>query len=347
MTILNFFKKTSFDKTFIIGYYGACNFGDELILEYILLTLKKYHPNEKTTIYYKNPSIFHTLHPPQPHTIINEKNIFKIIKTLLTSNHIIIGGGGLWSRDSNKNIFLLSIILYNAKYLLRKKISLIGVGYYTSTNYLGAISAYLAGKSAQLIIARDQESKEQFERINQSTVLEQDIVPALRTIHKTNKPLTKKEEAILPIKSNTVLITLRHMIHTDNYNKTIIEVVTSPIHSQTKFIILDIELTASPIHEPIRKQLQHIAKKQTNISYKKWEQNPILLVRLLQEKSEQITLISPQYHTQLIAHYTNVKFLPLSYDNKCTQLLNSLGYTLHYDCKNITAEQISSFITPK
>src|SRR6185369_3769596 len=140
----------------------------------------------------------------------NVANKTATLAAILKNKNIIIGGGGLWGLDVNPNILLLSGLLFVSRWVFRKRVYLLGVGYYNSTSRLGRLSAWLAGKSANCIVARDPETLQNFSKINKRTVMDRDIA---WHIHNLNLEPYRSDflafNAARPIRGKTLFITLR------------------------------------------------------------------------------------------------------------------------------------------
>ena len=134
----------------------------------------------------------------------------------------------MWGLDVNSNIFLLSLLLFVSRWVLRKKVFLIGVGYYGSTSKLGHTAAWLAGKSANHIIVRDDESAVNFGRISHHVSQDRDIAWQLQTLGASaTTPYQIEADDLakkLPIKHKTLFITIRRFRpnQQNDYNKLII-----------------------------------------------------------------------------------------------------------------------------
>ncbi|QQS20500.1 MAG: hypothetical protein IPL87_02910 [Candidatus Moraniibacteriota bacterium] len=74
-----FFSSRNLENTFLIGYYGGTNYGDELLLEILQLLFSK-HGVKNVKIYYSNPKIFGTYHHDFSYSIINSSEKVGILK---------------------------------------------------------------------------------------------------------------------------------------------------------------------------------------------------------------------------------------------------------------------------
>jgi polysaccharide pyruvyl transferase WcaK-like protein len=180
--ISDFFATTPLEKTLLIGYYGGGNYGDELLME-VLSNLFNNRGIRDVGIMYQTPHTFSQFHHDFGYTILPSSNKPGMLKAIISNKNIVIGGGGLWGLDVNFNIFVLSFLLFVSRWVFGKKVYLLGVGYYNSTSTLGRISAFLAGKAANLIFARDEETLNNFKKLNQNVHLDTDIAWYLQDVN--------------------------------------------------------------------------------------------------------------------------------------------------------------------
>src|SRR5688572_203956 len=209
MKLTDFLRNTNLDNSMLIGYYGGGNYGDELLLE-VLNNMLSHRGVNDLTITYQRPETYRDMHHDFGFKLIDIYDRLAVIKHALKSKNILIGGGGLWGVDMNFNTFLLSLFLFVSRWALRKKVYLLGVGYYGSTTKLGRWAAWLAGKAANVIIARDDESVINFKRISKHVYQDTDIawnIPDLDlTAYKDEAEIMQRR---LPIGGKTLMLTVR------------------------------------------------------------------------------------------------------------------------------------------
>ncbi len=339
MTIEKFFKNTNLDKTFLIGYYGGGNFGDELLLE-ILLNFFDKKDVKDLIIYYQNPNLYNTYHRDFNNKVIDGRNKKLLITSLIKSKNIIFGGGGIWGVDFSKNVFYLSILVFLAKIILNKKVYPIGVGFYNSTTTLGKISAFLIAKSSNFIIARDEESYENFKRFSDSTYLDKDLSFWTENFSKSydsGKLASLKRE-----KGKFLFITLRRFQKklSNNYLSTIKNLIND--NSKRKIILSLLEpFEVDPDGADF---INNVAKKNKNITSIDFSYNPVSLFKFFQSNNKNILVISPQYHGQIMAFLAKAKFFPLAYDNKNIEFHKLAHLAKTYDINNLTQNDIEDFI---
>lgn len=328
MTMYDFLAGKNLNSSLLIGYYGGGNYGDELLLE-ILQNLLVRQGTKQVAIAYQRPSSFNVLHEDFGYEPFDMRGKVQLLKRTLTSRNIIVGGGGLWGVDMNFNTFLMSAYLWLSRWLLGRKIYLMGVGYYNSTSHMGHIAAWLAGKAANAIFARDSETYQNFSRVNSRvTHLDTDLAWYAPQID-----LTRYEAAAeqlgkqLNLDTKTLILAIRrpqapHQQVDFSRLTTLIEscIADNPgipiIVAQLELAVLDPQGTA---------RLKSWAAAYKNIRLLDKPMNPLVLYVLFQRHRDNIAVIAPQFHIILTAHLNNVPFLPIVYDNKVRLLLEHIG----------------------
>lgn len=343
MNIKDFLQKTKLDNTALVGFYGGGNYGDELLLEVLSMTLAKQKAKNITVAYQTIPT-FKTFHNDYGYSLVNMKSK-EFVLSLIRSKNIIIGGGGLWGLDVSINIFFLSALLFICRWLFGKKVYLVGVGYYGSTGTRGHISAFLAGKAATTIFARDKETYANFSKLNKHTVLDRDIAWHIDfdTLDPAYNDDAVKLEQQLSITQKTILVTLRRFPdwYKHNYNDVIEQLVKR--NPDRKFIIMLME----PRHvDPDNfKLITKWANDYDNIQISDFNFNPIALFLFMKKYSDKLVYIGPQFHGIITAFTNNVPFFPVVYDNKVEQLIMQItpnNEIVHI--KDITYEKVMQFI---
>lgn len=318
-----FFKDTDLEKAFVIGYYGGGNFGDELLLEVILNKLNERNIKHASFLY-NNPKLYRTFHHEFQYKRVS--GWLDVLKQIFASNSIIIGGGGLWGMDVNFKILVMSLMLFLSRYILRKKIYLIGVGYYQSTNRLGHIAAWFAAKSAHRIIVRDKESYDSFRRINPEIytdldigflIKDMDLSPYATEANKLAKSLT--------IHKNMVYITLRKF--KDGRRDILYNILDEYIRKNPNQHCI---VSLLQPNEEFEKGLQIIKSwcaKYKNVQILDANCNPLALVGFFKQHSSRFRFITPQYHAILMGIICNIPVAPIAYDNKVEQLLHENDFS--------------------
>jgi polysaccharide pyruvyl transferase WcaK-like protein len=320
MTILDFLKTTNLERSLLIGYYGGGNYGDELLLE-VLQNLLKQKGVKRITITYQNPKNFTQLHHDFGYPRISILSKLTLIGAIFKHRNIIVGGGGLWGLDMNVNTFLMSAYLFFCRYIFRKRVFLIGVGYYNSTTKLGHFGAWLAGKAANTIIVRDKESAINFRKINKRTVKDTDLAFYAKSINmELYEGEIRKLEKLLPVPSETLFIAIRRFKHANNFDSVVEQYLEGNQNKPIILALLELE-TADPKSYALIHRWQNAFP---NILVLDKPCNPVALFGYFAKHQKKLAVVAPQFHLILTAHLNNVPFLPLVYDNKVNALFDIL-----------------------
>jgi polysaccharide pyruvyl transferase WcaK-like protein len=341
MKVTDILRPKTANDSLLIGYYGGGNYGDELLLE-VIQNLCQQAGVEGLKVAYQHPENYATYHHEFGYSRINLHSKLAIFRAVLGSKRVIIGGGGLWGLDFAFNVFLLSFMLFLSRWLFGKKVYLIGVGYYNSTTRFGHIGAWLAAKSARRILARDQETFENFRKLNRRTHLDTDIAWYIEQLDLGGyKKDVQELDQQVHITDKTLLIALRRFQAKHHNNFT--HQIESFIQNNPRRPIV------VTLMEP-----EHIDPEQYAL-IKSWEQsypnvqsllaphNPLSLLLFFQKHATQLALIAPQFHAIITAHLSSVPFMPIVYDNKVAELLKQLGRSKPIPSRELSDAHLQSF----
>lgn len=314
MTLQELVKSEQLSNTLIFGYYGGGNFGDELLLTIIIrILIDSDFTNLKYA--YMDRSMHELLNHNYGATPIF--GYLPIFKALFTSKNIIVGGGGHWGLDANPTVLAMSSMLIIMRYVMRKKVYLIGVGYYNSTSRLGHLSARMASAAANVVLARDDESYSNFSNITKNAYLDRDIAFNLTSSHLgTANAIDKKLN--LPKHSPKTIVTIRNFRGSKGaqYEDALIK----SIENNPNVIFVLILLEPSVVNKRGKTFIDSATQNHDNVYSYALHDNPLEIASFFKSHAEDANLVAPQYHAQLIAHQVGLDFLPLSYDNKVSQL---------------------------
>lgn len=342
-SLLEFIKTTNLDKSLLVGYYGGGNFGDELLLEVLLNLLREYQPEARANIYYLHPEWFEDFHKDFGHQVVGATSLVESIKGFIRSKQIVVGGGGLWGQDFNPKVMFLSLMLFGGRFLLGKKVYLLGVGYYNSTTKLGRIGAWLAGKAASRIFARDKETYENFSKISRNVSPSVDFSVFLRRLDPNQyRQETGMAAEIFRLKQKTIYICVRKFKpeYLVNLENTVEETVKN---NPDKSIVLGI-LEPKEINPEGYAFIESLAQKYANARAVDFHFNPVGFYFFTQKEQANLRIIAPHYHAIAIALYNHISHLPIVYDNKTLQLLRVFNVDDYLELADVNASHFQGFI---
>jgi polysaccharide pyruvyl transferase WcaK-like protein len=343
-TVLKLIEQTNFDKSLLVGYYGGGNFGDELLLE-VILNLLKGKDARGIAIYYLNPDWYADYHKDFGYKVVGGSSLWAPIRQFLTSKNIVVGGGGLWGLDMNRKVLFMSLALLMARFGLRKRVYLVGVGYYNSTNTVGKFAAWCAARAASAIIARDQETFDNFSKFCKNVWLDHDLSAYVRLADSAlYSPEVKTVQNALDVsdQEKALFITIRKFKGQSNVHYK--EVVKGVVASNTgKRIILVI---FEPRHINLEDYdfISNLMKNNSNVTAWDFRANPVGLWLYLRKVHNSLIMITPHYHGLAAALDAKIPFLPIVYDNKSLQLLQNNGVDAYYTIEQLTHDIVQQFI---
>lgn len=341
-TVADIFAKENLEHSVLIGYYGGGNYGDELLLE-VLMNLFSQRDIHSLTITYQHMERYSTYHHRFGYKRIDMADKAAVIKAILKNKNIVIGGGGLWGLDVNPNIFLLSSLLFASRFLFRKRIYLLGVGYYNSTSKLGHISAWLAGKAANRIVVRDKEALQNFKKINKHISLDTDIAWAIPNLNL--KPYARDLAVLddtLQVTEDTLFITLRRF-KSHQANSYVDHIEACLKANQNKNIIVGL-MEPQDVDPEGYELMSKWQQQYDNVQIIDFTYNPLALFLFFKKHRRQLAFIGPQFHVILTAHLTGVPFLPLAYDNKVLELLKTITSATPLSINDISQDNLQAFV---
>lgn len=336
-----FFDETDLEHSLLVGYYGGGNYGDELLLEVILnvIDTKQY---KNLSIAYQNPRTYPQYHHDFGHKLVDMSKPWQLLRKLVASRTIVVGGGGLWGMDTNFKTFGLSALVWMSRYLLFKKVYLIGVGYYGSAARLGHLSAWLAGKAANTIIVRDDESAEHFGQVHDNVLQDQDIAWLAASIPAAAyQKEVEQIEKIAPVTDKSLFIALRHFRgqQAEEYHKQIGTFIES---NQDKPVIVAL-LQPADTYPDGQRLLLLWQQLYPNVHALEVSGNPLGLYFFMQKHQHKLAMIAPQFHAIITAHLNQILFFPLVYDNKVSQLLTQLKFKTSVPIENLRQTELQQF----
>lgn len=301
-------------STLLVGFYGGGNFGDELLYDVFADMFKS--RNKEYAFLFQAPDMLPVWHDKAdgPH-MVDARSKRSVIKSMYTQRNYVFGGGGFWGRDFNNNLFAFTVLLFLFSLLPGKRLYLFGVGFYNSGGMLARFSAWLMAKRASLIIARDQQTYDNF--------------------LKYTRRVQQSRDAAFYIESCTFAKQDFRDVVGSSARKKLLVFLRGRYSAKNQQIIDDIMRRFSDAFEvvfyiygpkDIRQEMaDRLHAAQATVKDFDYKTVDLYLSMKAARHKEALYVIAPQYHVQLIAHLAGVAFLPVSYDHKTDMLHRQLG----------------------
>ena len=341
MKVTDILRPKTANDSLLIGYYGGGNYGDELLLE-VIQNLCQKSGVQGLKVAYQYPENYTTYHHEFDYPRVDMHNKLAVFRAVLSSKRIIIGGGGLWGLDFAFNVFLLSFMLFVSRWLFGKKVYLVGVGYYGSTTRFGHVGAWLAAKSARRILARDQETFENFRKLNPRTHLDTDIAWYTERLDLSAYQQDARElDEQVHITDKTLFVALRRFQakHRNNFTRQVESFIQNNPHKPIVVTLLEPERVDPEQHALIK----NWTNVYPNVQSLSAPRNPLALLLFFQQHARQLALIAPQFHAIITAHLSGVPFMPIVYDNKVAELLGVIGQTKTIPIRELDETHLQTF----
>lgn len=223
---------------------------------------------------------------------------------------------------------------------------MLGVGYYNSSSFLGKISAFLTGKAAHKIIARDRETYDNFKKMSNATYLDRDICWYIHGLNLDQyaKDLNGLEEKIV-VHQRTILISIRRFQkkYKNDFSDLVLGIIAT--NQDKKFVVLQME--PREVDPEGYEFLLSLRKKFNNVQILDFSFNPIALFLFLKKYQHELVYIGPQYHGILSAFLNDIPTFPLVYDNKVENLFDQLGQRTRFSIYDIKQKNLQDFIDKK
>jgi polysaccharide pyruvyl transferase WcaK-like protein len=334
---------TNLERSLLIGYYGGGNYGDELLLE-VLANLLAQRGVKQVSIAYQTPENYGTYHRDFGYPIVPMYNKWQLLQAIIRHKTIIVGGGGLWGLDMNANILLLSLLLFCSRWLLGKRVYLLGIGYYGSTSRSGHVAAWLAGKAAAHVVARDEETLRNFSAITKRVDLDRDIAWNMASVDMTPYQTALVDlESRLPVQGKTIIITLRRFKSSQAVSYTAVVEAFIAANPDKQIVVGIMEpRTVDPENYQCILQWH---EQYPNVHTIDFSFNPIALYLLFQKHANQLFYIGPQFHMIITAYIAHVPCFPLVYDNKVVELFKQIAPTVQpFAVATVQAADMQPFV---
>lgn len=343
LSLINFLKKEHLESSLMIGFYGGGNYGDELLMEVLAGLIKKQGAKD-ISIAYQTPLLYDKFHHEFGFQRIDMQDKKAFVRAMIGHKHLIVGGGGLWGMDSNLNVLGMSLLLFLCRKLFRKKIYLLAVGYYNSTNRWGRMGAWFAAKAANLVLARDEESYKNFKHWQSNTYRDTDIAWYIDYLNLDDYEADLAElEKQLHITGKTLFFTLRRF-RTGQQSQLASMVEQCVRDNPDKQVIIGLMEPRHVDPEGYR-QLLSWQRDFPNLQIIDCGFNPLALFLFFRKHASNLIFIGPQFHGILTAHLNGMPYFPVAYDNKVLGLLQSIAPKLTpIPIQSLTQRDLQQFI---
>jgi len=322
-------------KITLCGNYGDGNFGDELILEGLIRTLKDFNTKMEITVLSANPQETIEKFAKYDVKALNKfpagirsffKGLFngnfkKTYKEVKSSDFFILGGGGLFDESRKASNLIWGIQAWFA-YRLKRKVIMYGQN-------LGGIKSKLALKyvkrffrKAEFIAVRDEDSKNFLRKFikGKKIMVMPDLVFKIPVKPNTqNAQNDEKSKTTTANTANTAVLALRKIKERPQDFDQNIKNFTKLLKQQ------NYSVKALNFHRKDAKYQQEFTENHLDYSDKD---------AMLESYSKAKIILGMRLHSILLAIRTRTPFIALNYNPKVQNILETLGlsqYLLELD----------------
>ena len=341
----SFLKKSP--KCLIYGNFGAMNYGDEAILEGQLLDLKKIK-GIKTTVVGRFKNELKKRH--KGISALSIFDLFDIIKALIRADFIVIGGGGLISKNDNGLVSLIYQFYCLTLFMLipniiKKPVYVWGYGIYKNSNKVIISYAISLLKKVKLVSVRDLHSFKllKFHRIE--AIYCKDNSYLMQVSPRNDIAKHKLFKKIYNKTNQNIGLTLKRP-ENKREEKELTEAVISLVqrHKKTDFWFYALDYQSNYNND------KNFAEEIIKVINEKINHNRVHLVSEILNSKEIFSsfklmngIIAMRLHSLIFAHRQNIKFLAVSYDEKCESFLKSINHE-YIEVKSINCNLFSKFL---
>lgn len=310
-------------KILLIGNYGDGNLGDEAILEVLL---QKCNASNVTSIAVpsKVPGLLKQLHSSKFTPIkLRETPLY-----LCTSNMIIIGGGGLFSRYSGFFVYLLVLFGILSK-LLHKKVYYYGIGFSTSTPALLKYIAKLGFLCSDHVSVRDIRSYNTLLRLGVSrkkiSLIKDVALELIPTSSKKIESILTDEK--IPRKKYLIGMALNYtscpetnalLEHT--FPK-IVDTIINETHAEVIYFTFCPAYVSTVSDRVLGEEIKcHLVNPSRFHVLKYYPPDVVLGIFMKLDAS-----IAMRFHSQVFSSMAKIPFYGISYEEKCASFLEEQG----------------------
>lgn len=317
------------------GYYGAGNFGDDIILLSIINSIREAGIQEEISVIAINKEKLPKL--PENVTTIKRSEKQELIEKMKECNMLITGGGGIFQDYSgfnmdrhilkrDKGIDFYTIPMEIA-YLMEKPIMLyaVGVGPINNTQYKRFFEIIL--KWADVITVRDKTSFDNINQIQGNERLKLTADPGVNFLDKDKRYTVKNSEY-----SRCVGICLRDWFLMKDEELFLDELAQS-VDYITEYYGMKVVIFPFCTSGKDKELLQKLYEKINNKSCVNLKID-IDIDTALEIVTQVELLIGMRLHSLIVASSTNIPIIGINYDNKIEEYLKCLGledYNINLD----------------
>lgn len=340
-------------KTLILGYYGAKNLGDDMMLDGILDWLGP--QNRVCTVISEDPedtqrrfnvsAVKNTALLLQWgwYATIFKKRGYNLVKAFWNTDELVVGGGDL-IRDKNgwKNFFYTVEKIILAQ-LFGKNTHLINVGIQTPTRLYSRFILRKLLQRCSTVIVRDRRTLNYCKSINLNNVtLAPDIAINLHNKYqpKTEWAHPENKYCVLTMRANPNLY--KGFDISEHHYKTLAAILENFCKTQTlKLVCVPFQSIKgsddNTDHEKIKKHF----KNQNLIEIKEWNPNIGENIKIL---SDAEIVIGMRLHTVVIGASCDTPTVALPYDQKLEEFCEYAGITTIIRPKDLTSTESTTKI---
>lgn len=327
-------KKLSY---LLIGNYGDCNIGDELLLKEVVREVLIEHHEVNFYVPVRNRGFVSLYHQELKDILIpvEIKNFGSVGKSFLKCKKIIIGGGGIWSGYTGRLAHFVPLIVILGK-IFRKNVGFLSVGFYSTASSFDKIFVNIGIMLADYCSVRDKESFETLWKINKSkSKIVEDlslqyltqwdenpstIMPEMQE-HKIMRHQKKQGKLIIGISLKPLYDGYTNAKITNEF-ATAMNSLNSIFDNSLFFVFFPFAKTRSQVEsdESLVENLLDRLNDKKNVLVL-GHTNPVYWYVAMKELVD--IFIGMRYHSIIFAYMANKPVLCIPYENKITEFLNA------------------------
>jgi polysaccharide pyruvyl transferase WcaK-like protein len=330
---------------FVIGNYGRCNIGDEMLLKQVIKELSdSYRVRFSFYVPARDMEFVRTYHEELSDQItpIYMKNFKKMISSLRSCKIIVVGGGGIWSGDTGFFAHFVPFISILGKILL-KKVIFKSIGLYSTASSLDRFLVNLSIVFSDMCSVRDNESYQMLWKINRNkkAIRTDDLsLPFIKSIDEGQATLLPNiieyEKVRLLKEQGKLIVGISLRPRKDPLlNKRIVEEFSNALNTLSDRYEQKIHFLFFPFAKtPTRTDEEFIQRVLNNLKYKEKativsHTNPIAWYRAIKELTD--IFIGMRYHSIIFSFMAGKPVLSIPYEKKVVEFLKD------YNRKNYPA----------